>query len=61
MLNTGTAARHNFDLIGIRIEDVHVGSMARDRASIVQKITKKFVQFEIGSRAESRFQSELDF
>jgi len=41
------------DLIGIRIEDVFVGSTVRDRASIIQKKTKSTVQFEISSRART--------
>lgn len=41
------------DLIGIRIEDVLVGSTVRDRASIIQKKTKALVQFEIGLRSRA--------
>lgn len=49
------------DLIGIRIEDVLVGSTVRDRASIIQRKTKAPVQFEIGSRARAALDGWIKF
>jgi integrase len=51
------------DLVGLRVDDVHVGGKVRDRATVIQRKTGRPVQFEITEQTRSSIRdwlSEVD-
>ena len=47
------------DLVRLKIQDVYVGSRARERATIIQKKTGRPVQFEIGLQTRAALEALL--
>jgi integrase len=48
------------DLVRLKIQDVFVGSRARERATVIQKKTGRPVQFEISLQTRSALEAFLD-